>query len=55
MAELDRVARKAAKEGLQQQHGKLRMWLRSERADMLLPLFFVLMGALILTAMELGK
>lgn len=54
MTELDQVARKAAIEGLKQ-HGKLRMWLRSETADMLLPLFFVLMGALILTAMELGK
>lgn len=34
---------------------KLRVWLRSERADMLLPLFLVVMGALILAVMELAK
>lgn len=54
MTELDQVARKAAIEGLKQ-HGKLRMWLRGETADMLLPLFVVVLGALILAVMELAK
>lgn len=54
MSELDKAIQKSLKQTFQRP-SKLRVWLRSERADMLLPLFVVVMGVLILAVMELAK
>lgn len=61
MNELDKAIQKSLKRTFPQPdqqpepQSKLRVWLRSERAYMLLPLFVVVMGALILAVMELAK